>query len=66
MSDVKRDRSGEIFQNDTTENEGARRGEIEDQQAKLQPDPDVDSQEADEKNPAFARELKKTGHASGN
>jgi hypothetical protein len=43
-----RDRSGEIFQDDLTENETKARGEKrDDAAATLQMDPDIDSQEAD-------------------
>jgi hypothetical protein len=43
-----RDRSGEIFQDDLTENETKARGEKrDDAEATLRLDPDIDSQEAD-------------------
>jgi hypothetical protein len=43
-----RDRSGEIFQDDLTENETKARGEKRDDAAgTLRMDPDIDSQEAD-------------------
>lgn len=43
-----RDRSGEIFQDDLTENETKARGEKrDDAEATLRMDPDIDSQEAD-------------------
>lgn len=65
MSSTKRDRDGEIFQNDLTENEGAHPPAKEQAAHHLQMDPNIDSQEADEKNPEFAKELKRSGHASG-
>ena len=61
-----RDRDGEVFQDDFTNNEAAHPPEIEEAQHHLHPDPDIDSQEADEKNPEFAEELKRSGHSSGN
>lgn len=66
MDNQKRDRDGEIFQNDLTTNEQAPPPLREDESHKATLDPGVDSQEADEKNPEFARELRKSGHASGN
>ena len=65
MDDSKRDRDGEIFQNDLTNNEGAHPPAREQEAHHLHPDPGVDSQEADEKNREFAEELKRSGHASG-
>lgn len=65
MENTKRDRDGEIFQNDLTENEGAHPPAREQASHRLRPDPGIDSQEADAKNPEFAEELKKSGHASG-
>lgn len=65
MGEHKRDRTGEIFQNDMTENEGAQPPVREQASHHLRPDGGVDSQEADEKNPDFAEELKKSGHSSG-
>jgi hypothetical protein len=48
MEKFVRDRSGEIFQDDLTENESKARGERrDDAQATLRLDPDIDSQEAD-------------------
>lgn len=48
MSDEKRDRSGEIFQDDLTENESKPCGEVRDEvEETLKLDPNVDSQEAD-------------------
>lgn len=65
MSTLKRDRSGEIFQNDLTNNDGAPPPVIEEAIHQLAADPDIDSQEADALNPVFAEELKKSGHGSG-
>ena len=45
MGEKKRDRSGELFQNTFTENEGARRPLIEEAQHDLKPDPDVENDE---------------------
>jgi hypothetical protein len=43
-----RDRAGEIFQDDLTENETKARGEKrDDEESTLRLDPDIDSQEAD-------------------
>lgn len=61
----KRDRDGEIFQNDLTSNEGVHPPAREQAAHHLRPDPGINSQEADEKNPEFAEELKRSGHASG-
>jgi hypothetical protein len=48
MDKLGRDRSGEIFQDDLTENETKARGEKrDDAEATLRLDPDIDSQEAD-------------------
>ncbi|MBV8638514.1 MAG: hypothetical protein JO322_10540 [Candidatus Eremiobacteraeota bacterium] len=55
MSDRKRDRRGEPFQNNFTENTGASRSLIADAQLLLQLDPDIDSEEADAMNMMFAR-----------
>jgi len=65
MDKHKADRTGEIFQNMLTTNEDAPPPVREQASHDLQPDTDIDSQEADEKNPQFARELRKSGHASG-
>ncbi len=65
MGEHKRDRDGEIFQNDTTDNEGAHPPAREQASHHLRPDGGIDSQEADAKNPDFAEELKKSGHPSG-
>lgn len=65
MDKAKRDRDGEIFQDDLTENEGAHPPAREQAAHHLKPDPGIDSQEADEMNPEFAEELKRSGHASG-
>ena len=65
MGDHKRDRSGEPFQNDMTENEGAHPPAREQASHHLHPDGDINSAEADELNPKFAEELKKSGHSSG-
>ncbi len=65
MGEHKRDRKGEIFQDDLTENEGAHPPAREEAVHHLRPDPDINSQEADEKNREFAEELKKSGHPSG-
>ena len=45
MGEKKRDRSGEPFQDDFTENEGARRPLIEQAQHELQPDTDIENDE---------------------
>ncbi|MDQ2865077.1 MAG: hypothetical protein M3R51_02505 [Candidatus Eremiobacteraeota bacterium] len=65
MNHERRDRDGEIFQNDLTNNEQASPSarELGSHEQKL--DPNIDSQEDDRDNPAFARELRDTGHASG-
>ena len=48
MDKRSRDRAGEIFQDDLTENETKARGERrDDAEATLRLDPDIDSQEAD-------------------
>lgn len=48
MDKRSRDRAGEIFQDDLTENESKARGERrDDAEATLRLDPDIDSQEAD-------------------
>ena len=65
MDTPKRDRDGEIFQNELTNNTGATPPEKEKGAHELAPDPGVNSQEADEKNSQFAEELKKSGHGSG-
>lgn len=65
MDDLKRDRTGEIFQDDLTDNEGATPAAIEQASHTDKLDPNVDSQEDDATNPEFAEELKKSGHASG-
>lgn len=65
MDNHKRDRAGEIFQNDLTTNEQAPPPLREDASHQAKMDPGIDSQEADEKNPQFATELRKTGHAGG-
>lgn len=65
MDNTKRDRDGEIFQDDFTNNEGAHPPAREQAAHHLHPDPDIDSQEADKKNPEFAEELKRSGHPSG-
>ncbi len=65
MDNLERDRKGEIFQNDLTNNEGDHPPAVEQASHRAKLDPNVDSQEADEKNPEFAEELKKTGHGSG-
>ena len=65
MNPDERDRDGEIFQDDLTTNRGAHPPAREQASHHLRPDPGIDSQEADAKNPEFAEELKRTGHASG-
>lgn len=65
MDNTKRDRDGEIFQDDLTDNEGMHPPAREQAAHHLKPDPGINSQEADAKNPEFAEELKKSGHASG-
>lgn len=65
MRPDERDRDGEIFENDLTEDTGAHPPAIEQAQHHLHPDPGIDSQEADAMNPTFAEELKRTGHESG-
>lgn len=48
MEKFTRDRSGEIFQDDLTENQTKARGEKRDEaEATLHLDPDIDSEEAD-------------------
>lgn len=66
MGERKRDRDGEIFQDDFTGNEGISPADREEAEHHLRPDPDINSQEADAKNADFAEELKKSGHSSGN
>lgn len=61
----KRDRDGEIFENDLTNDEGVHPPAREQAAHHLRPDPGINSQEDDEKNPEFAEELKRSGHASG-
>jgi hypothetical protein len=58
MTDKKRDRRGEPFQNDFTENTGADRVKIEEAQSLMRSDPDIDSQEADSMNKEFARRIR--------
>jgi len=58
MSDRRRDRSGEPFQDYFTENTGAVRTRIEDAQGMMRSDPDIDSQEADAMNKVFVKELR--------
>ncbi len=65
MDNQRRDRSGEIFQNDLTTNETATPPAREEASHDLQPDPNVDSAEADRNSEQFARELRKTGHEGG-
>ena len=65
MGEHKRDRDGEPFEDDMTEDEGATPPTREQASHQLRPDPDINSQEADEANPKFAEELKKSGHPSG-
>ena len=65
MGEHRRDRKGEIFQDDMTENEGAPPPAREQASHHLHPDGDINSQEADEANAGFAEELKKSGHSSG-
>jgi hypothetical protein len=66
MEKFKRDRDGEIFQDDLTENDGPSGAELEEGAEQLHLDPNIDSQEDDELEPKFAEELKKSGHPSGN
>jgi len=65
MDNQRRDRDGEIFQNDLTTNETATPPAREDGSHDLQPDPNVDSEEADRSNEQFARKLRESGHGSG-
>ncbi len=65
MGEHRRDRKGEIFQNNMTENEGAYPPAREEASHRLRPDGDINSQEADEMNREFAERLKKSGHPSG-
>jgi hypothetical protein len=65
MTPNERDRDGEIFENDVTNDDAAHPPAREQAAHHLRPDPGIDSQEADERNPEFAEELKRTGHASG-
>ena len=65
MATPKRDRDGEIFQNDLTNNEDAPPSAVEEGVHHLAADPDIDSEEDDETNPEFAKELRKSGHGSG-
>ena len=58
MADRKWDRRGEPFQDNFTENPGADRAKIEDAQAFMRSDPDIDSQEADDMNKEFARRIR--------
>lgn len=65
MQHDKRDRDGEIFQNDVTENTAAHPPAREQAAHRLHPDGANMPDDADRTNAAFAEELKRTGHASG-
>ena len=65
MDNLRRDRSGEIFQNDLTTNEQASPVTREEGSHANDLDPNVDSQDSDRLNPEFARELRRSGHESG-
>lgn len=58
MAQRRRDRCGEPFQDNFTENTGAVREKINDAQAHLRPDPDINSQESDSLNKSFAENLR--------
>ena len=65
MDNLKRDRDGEIFQDDLTTNEQATPRQREEASHDLHLDPNVNSQDDDATNEEFADELNKTGHGSG-
>lgn len=65
MGEHRRDRKGESFQDNMTENEGATPAAREQASHHLRPDGDINSQESDEMNRDFADRLKKSGHSSG-
>lgn len=65
MEKPRRDRDGEIFQDDLTTNEGINPSLREPDTHDDESDPGINSQEDDAENPEFAQELRKSGHADG-